>query len=771
MDLAVTVTGLPGVPADIKVTSAGGYSQVVTSTATLKGLTPGWYLITAWYVAGANQLFAPTPESLQVELKSPATNVTFAYALASGSLAVGVSGLPSGVNANVAVYGPGYYKLVTSSQTIGDLVEGSYTITGKTAVNGSTTYGGTPYTQTVVVPASTTPVNASVAYAAMTGQIAVTVSGLPGGADPSVLVTGPFGYSHSISANGTTTLSSLPLGVYTVAADSVVAGTTAYFPSAASRTVTLNAGALSSAAPVSYVTSDLTIDGLYITQAVQNYQGRVPMVAGRDGFLRVFVKASRPNHWTPPVRVRWYVENTLVRTDTIAAPGPSVPVTIDEGALNSSWNLFVPGALFQPGLRIVANVDPSNVVAESNESNNAFSTDSVGEFLEVHTIPPAHVTLVPIRTFNGRSGNVDPADVEPYLAFMQKIHPLPGHVGTLHPAVSVVSPALTPDDANRSWLDVLSALSVVRLVESADAGENYYGVVDPPYDGGVIGLGYVGYPVAIGSDRGTPEQTLAHELGHNWGRMHSPCGNPADPDPQYPYPSGNIGVYGYNVATHTLYQPTMAYDIMSYCTPVWVSDYTYTGVYDFLAGTSSIPEDRIAASAPEQVLIVWGHVRTGELVLEPAFEVTARPSLPSGSGAYTVQALDAGGAPLFSYSFNGNGIADEPGSARGFAFAIPLARFDASRLAALELRGGARHARVNARAFSATGLIARLRGNRAEVQWNGGDWPMALVRDARTGQVLAIGRGGTVQLAAPGADLVVTVSNGVRSTTETVHAR
>ena len=141
-----------------------------------------------------------------MELKSPATNVTFAYALASGSLAIGVSGLPSGVNANVAVYGPGYYKLVTSSQTIGDLVEGTYTITGKTAVNGSTTYGGTPFTQTVLVPASTTPVNASVAYAAMTGQIAVTVSGLPGGADPSVLVTGPFGYSHSISANGTTTL-------------------------------------------------------------------------------------------------------------------------------------------------------------------------------------------------------------------------------------------------------------------------------------------------------------------------------------------------------------------------------------------------------------------------------------------------------------------------------------------------------------------------------------------------------------------------------------
>ena len=49
----------------------------------------------------------------------------------------------------------------------------------------------------------------------------------------------------------------------------------------------------------------------------------------------------------------------------------------------------------------------------------------------------------------------------------------------------------------------------------------------------------------------------------------------------------------------------------------------------------------------------------------------ARPRVPSGSGAYSVEALDANGGRLFSYAFDGQEVADEPGGSRAFVFAIP----------------------------------------------------------------------------------------------------
>src|SRR5690242_6053236 len=52
------------------------------------------------------------------------------------------------------------------------------------------------------------------------GSLAVSVSGLPSGAPAAVEVTGPGGYSHSLSA--TETLTGLSVGTYTVAANPVI---------------------------------------------------------------------------------------------------------------------------------------------------------------------------------------------------------------------------------------------------------------------------------------------------------------------------------------------------------------------------------------------------------------------------------------------------------------------------------------------------------------------------------------------------------------------
>jgi hypothetical protein len=77
-------------------------------------------------------------------------------------------------------------------------------------------------------------------------------------------------------------------------------------------------------------------------------------------------------------------------------------------------------------------------------------------------------------------------------------------------------------------------------------------------------------------------QVAAHELGHNFGRNHAPCGGAGGPDPSYPYPDAKLGTYGWNGAQ--LLSPTQFVDLMSYCNPGWVSDYSYEGVQQFMAG-------------------------------------------------------------------------------------------------------------------------------------------------------------------------------------------
>ncbi len=51
---------------------------------------------------------------------------------------------------------------------------------------------------------------------------------------------------------------------------------------------------------------NLRIDGLYLTQSTQTYTNSVPLVAGRDGYIRVFVMANEGKTARPSVQVRFF---------------------------------------------------------------------------------------------------------------------------------------------------------------------------------------------------------------------------------------------------------------------------------------------------------------------------------------------------------------------------------------------------------------------------------------------------------------------------------
>jgi hypothetical protein len=512
---------------------------------------------------------------------------------------------------------------------------------------------------------------------------------------------------------------------------------------------------------------NLVIAAVHLTQAVQTLDGSVPLIADRDGLLRVFVTASAANTHQPDVRVRVYQGASLVETHTLPAPSTSVPTSADAGSLDASWNLIVPGHLVAPGLGVRVDVDPDDRVPETNETDNAHPSTGTFSF-DVRAPSPFDIVFVPVRqSVNGLQG--DPGDGSAFLTLASKLFPVSGFDVQLRAPYVTDAAELQSNDGNDAWAAVLSEMLALRAADGSSA--HYYGVVKVGYSGGVAGMGYVGAPAAVGWDKQGGSGIAAHELGHNLGRRHAPCGGAGNPDPYYPYAGGSIGAVGYDPGSGVLRSPSTYKDFMGYCNPDWISDYTYEGILGFIESSSAPPASPLRAGEAGGLLI-WGRIGASGAVLEPAFEVQAPPLLPERSGPYQVRGFDEQGRELFSVAFGGAELPPEAGGGRHFAMVLPLEEFDREALHSLRLDGpSVQVARVAPAAVGPGPTAVQLSAGATPdgtttLSWDAERFPMALVRDATTGQIVSFARGGEVGLPSVGGELDVSLSDGVRS-----HAR
>lgn len=92
--------------------------------------------------------------------------------------------------------------------------------------------------------------------------------------------------------------------------------------------------------------------------------------------------------------------------------------------------------------------------------------------------------------------------------------------------------------------------------------------------------------------------TAVHEVGHNQGAPHAPCGVGGGTDPDFPHPGASIGVRGLDPLDGTTYSPNVYTDFMSYCRPYWVSDYRWNKSYNHQKIITSWSAGEIVADAP-----------------------------------------------------------------------------------------------------------------------------------------------------------------------------
>lgn len=519
---------------------------------------------------------------------------------------------------------------------------------------------------------------------------------------------------------------------------------------------------------------DVFVAGWYITQATQDLQRSVPLVANRDGYLRVFVRANQANAAIPGVRVTIAGTTGAPWQRTISAPGASTPMTLQEGILGSSWNLPIPGVVLQPGSTLQLELDPDLAVPAADRSGNALRNA-----MDIRTVSPLKVTLVPITQANGAAPDIhlNGRTTADWISLFSRIYPFattPGGI-EVREGTPLRSAETLRDDDDTPWATMAIELQAKQVADGAE-DRIYYGVVRIP--AGFRTLGLTAYAnlaenpnrFPLGTDAMADYQvTFAHEMGHALGRDHAPCGGvtpgagnwPGDNVDGGKYRNAMIGIFGFDVAQGVLKDPQTCTDIMAYCANKWVSDFTYRGIMDWRQNNAGGPYAAFRTTQPAlRCLQVSGMIKPGSAQLEPALILKARPALPE-PGAYTLELLDGRGRALVRVPF-----ALGTASNGAFSFNLPMDAKTEKAMRTLKVRHGAStlasRTSHNGRKVRAPHCAA-LRPGVAYLGWDQAAYPKVMVQDPRTGVLLGFGKDGALELPTDAPVLEVTFSDGVRN--------
>ena len=443
----------------------------------------------------------------------------------------------------------------------------------------------------------------------------------------------------------------------------------------------------------------------HLVQGVQSREFPVPLVAGEEALLRVFITADQgAKAHIPPVRARFHVNGT--ETYAVDVPGSSVPIptAVDEGNLSKSVNAVIPGHVVRPGLELVIEVDPDGTldrglgVAERIPATGRLAVD-------VWEMPRFDLTVIPFLWASDPDSSV--IRIAEEMAADPGRHGLLAATRTLLPVADIAVTAHSPVTmSSRSGFAVFLETAAILAMEGGDG--HYMGMMAEFDD--AAGVGSIGGRASAS----VPHQAvIAHELGHNLSLRHTPCGGGPGPDPRYPHPDGSIGAWGYDFPGEydlgSGLVPPETPDLMGYCGPPdWISDYHFARALDYRLADEGAP-----AAPAERSILVWGGVDAeGAPFLEPAFVVDAPPSRPDSGGEYELVGRTPDGGELFSLGFAMPETADADG-ASAFVFVLPVEPGWASTLASLTLTGPEGEATLDSDT------------NR----------PMAILRDPRSGQV------------------------------------
>ncbi|WP_341676957.1 hypothetical protein [Niveibacterium sp. SC-1] len=490
------------------------------------------------------------------------------------------------------------------------------------------------------------------------------------------------------------------------------------------------------------VNTSVTIAKLDVVQTYsqQSSTGYQRLVPGKQALVRVFLTGTT-GAVSPALSAQVSANGTALGTLTLSGPA-TISNTVDSFSYGQSYNATMPPEWVRSGLQVVVEArNGSELVAKATR------TPVVGSRVTMQLM------LVPLIADNGNSGATvtaqlpAPTDIRNTLL---RTYPLVADALTtsVRAAYRITSTAAVRSEDE--WVDALQELEQLRSSENAannrGNGWHYFGFVPlPNFSSGIVGLAYQNTSngngavrSAIGADNEVPFalDTMTHELGHNQGLGHAPCGLSAqeiqadDFARTFPYTNGGVGPAPiFDALSLTPATPKPVYDVMSYCDGAYFSDYSYQKVQAFMENLTSASLRNVAVAAPIDLLLLTGRISGDTVSFKPATALRGRPS--SGSGDWTLRVQTTDGATS-DYPFTPVQVADATGAPAHFAIAVPAG--DIAQVQVLHqgktLPSTAPDAAVSASARGATGS--------SDLQWSEAAGQLELVWDAARYPSLAV---------------------------------
>ncbi|TRW50216.1 hypothetical protein FM042_05105 [Aliidiomarina halalkaliphila] len=303
------------------------------------------------------------------------------------------------------------------------------------------------------------------------------------------------------------------------------------------------------------------------------------------------------------------------------------------GTLSNSFHTEVPAQWMQDGLTVRVLMDGDVV----HEQTPKFSPEI-----------PLYITVVPM-VMNGVTPVVP--DDETIIEQLQVHWPL-SRIEIRRRAAYTVRNQDDVEDA----ADLLYQLQDLRAADGESEGSHYHGFFDFNEVGGnSAGVAFVPGRVGVTWDRADRMDTFSHEMGHNFSIRHIDCGNPANPEPDFPYNPSSIGSVGVNLDNDELISPSNHADVMGYCRPRHISDWVYEKAQDYLLlapsqsfttggeTASDTANNNVLGESAGTVTRISGVVHPFKGTVVRSMMEVPRPAVLDGNSPYTILASDASG--------------------------------------------------------------------------------------------------------------------------------
>ena len=437
------------------------------------------------------------------------------------------------------------------------------------------------------------------------------------------------------------------------------------------------------------IVADLEVTGLEVTQAVQDLNNSVRLVAGKRTFVRLHARSAQDD-WRTFATLAVSCDN-FGRILLPINPGTNGYIAVREApnrnVQNHAFLFELPSDCTDEAeqIRISGQVNPTTSWrGEYPPENNILNNWSGEYFITFENAPQLDtiVYLADYQTSDGTDYGTSTTDAYMLRSWLERAYPVADtqlivrEIDLGQVTVNVTGTITSPDSddfnaelaAKRDW-----DLAHDNWYESITGGERhirYYGMIDDA--GGFMRGSSADIPSTVASgptgdgrwawdtDGSFGDWYGGHEIGHTLGRFHVNCnGREVGPDASYPHTGGLISTattgddafFGFDSGdlVDGIYGPTWS-DVMSYCSWQWISDYTTHGILDYMQ--NNFAADRAVAAAGSHLQVVGTiDANSGVTKLKPLFVlpsvIDAEPPVP---GDYAIVLRDGAGE-LARYAF------------------------------------------------------------------------------------------------------------------------